>query len=223
VREDIPEPDILAVLREEYTLGGLSEADLEPDPADMLRRWTDEAIEAGLHEPTAMVLCTVSATGLPSSRVVLCKGLSPEGLVFYTNYSSRKGEELAGEVRCSVVFPWHSLQRQARVEGTASRLSAAESDAYFATRPRPSQVSAWASPQSKVVPSRDALDARYAEAETRFAAGPVPRPPFWGGYRIIPETVEFWQGRRGRLHDRLRYRRVPTRPGDPWLVERLAP
>jgi pyridoxamine 5'-phosphate oxidase len=211
----------LAGLREEYTLGGLDEVDLDPDPVTMLQRWLDEAIRAGLYDPTGMVLSTVAATGRPSSRMVLLKGLSEEGLVFFTNYSSRKGEELAGQEACSVVFPWHPLQRQVRVEGVASRLPTEDSDAYFAGRPRESQLGAWASPQSKVVASREQLDARYAEAVARFGDGPVERPPYWGGYRIVPDTFEFWQGRQGRLHDRFRYRFSPT--ADSWRLERLAP
>lgn len=219
-------PVTLASLREEYTLGGLDEADLDPDPVQMLQRWLDEAIRGGLYDPTAMVVSTVAATGRPSSRMVLLKGLTSEGLVFFTNYSSRKGEELAGQGSCSVVFPWHPLQRQVRVEGVATRLADEENDAYFASRPRESQLGAWASPQSKVVGSRAQLDARYAEAVTRFGDGPVGRPPYWGGFRIRPDTFEFWQGRQGRLHDRFRYRFSPTaasagRPG--WRVERLAP
>lgn len=217
------EPPSLAALREEYTNGGLDGADLEPDPVMMLRRWLEEAIASTLYDPTAMVVSTVSATGRPSSRMVLLKGLTETGLVFYTNYSSRKGEELAGQERCSVVFPWHPLQRQVRVEGSATRLSDAENDAYFASRPPDSQLGAWASPQSKVVESREALDARYAAAAARFGDGPVPRPPYWGGYRVVPDAFEFWQGRRGRLHDRFRYRLVPTTPDRPWHVERLAP
>ncbi|CAA9376886.1 MAG: Pyridoxamine 5'-phosphate oxidase [uncultured Nocardioidaceae bacterium] len=220
------QPVTLASLREEYTLGGLDEADLEPDPFAMLQRWLDEAIRAGLYDPTGMVVSTVSATGRPSSRMVLLKGLSVEGLVFFTNYSSRKGEELAGQGACSVVFPWHPLQRQVRAEGVATRIGDDENDAYFATRPRASQLGAWASPQSKVVESRDKLDARYAEAVARFGDGPVERPPYWGGFRIAPDTFEFWQGRRGRLHDRFRYRFSPTAArtdGQAWRIERLAP
>jgi pyridoxamine 5'-phosphate oxidase len=217
------EPPSLAELREEYTLGGLDEPDLHPDPVVMLRSWLDAAIHTKLYDPTAMVLTTVAATGRPSSRMVLLKGLSAEGLVFYTSYSSRKAEELAGQEHCAVVFPWHPLQRQVRVEGVASRLTDEENDAYFAGRPRDSQLGAWASPQSKVVTSREQLDRRYAEVVSRFEGGPVPRPPYWGGFRIVPDTFEFWQGRRGRLHDRFRYRRVPTTPGRPWHVERLGP
>jgi pyridoxamine 5'-phosphate oxidase len=211
----------LAELREEYTLGGLDLEDLLGHPLELLRSWMDEAILAGLYDPTAMVLSTVDATGRPSSRMVLCKGLSTDGLEFYTNYSSRKGEELAGQPYCSVVFPWHPLQRQVRLEGEVVRLTDEENDAYFAGRPRESQLGAWASPQSRVVESRHSLDRRYAEAVTRFSQGPVTRPPYWGGFRVRPHTVEFWQGRQGRLHDRFRYRWVPTRAV--WQVERLAP
>jgi pyridoxamine 5'-phosphate oxidase len=214
------EPVTLAALREEYTLGGLDEADLAPHPIDMLRHWLDEAIRSGLYDPTAMVLSTVGSSGRPSSRIVLLKGLSEDGLVFFTNYTSRKGTELAGHAGCSVVFPWHPLQRQVRVEGVASPLPEEDSDAYFAGRPRESQLGAWASPQSTVVASREQLDAGYAEAVTRFCDGPVNRPPHWGGYRIVPDTFEFWQGRQGRLHDRFRYR---LSAGQPWCVERLAP
>jgi pyridoxamine 5'-phosphate oxidase len=214
-------PISLAALREEYTLDGLDRADLSDDPVEQLRGWMDEAIRAGLYDPTAMVVSTVSAAGRPSSRIVLCKGLSADGLVFYTNYASRKGEELAGQEHCAVVFPWHPLQRQVRVEGEARRLSEAENDAYFASRPRESQLGAWASPQSKVVDSREALDLRYAEAVTRFGQGPVTRPPYWGGYRIEPHAFEFWQGRQGRLHDRFRYHWSATQRR--WSVERLAP
>jgi pyridoxamine 5'-phosphate oxidase len=214
-------PISLAALREEYTLGGLDEADLAPDPVEQLRGWLEEAIKAGLYDPTAMVLSTVSATGRPSSRIVLCKGLSAEGIHFYTNYSSRKGEELAGQQHCAVVFPWHPLQRQVRIEGVAHRLGDAENDAYFASRPRESQLGAWASPQSRTVESRETLDRRYAEAVARFGEGPVARPPYWGGYRIEPDTFEFWQGRQGRLHDRFRYRWAAAQRR--WAVERLAP
>jgi pyridoxamine 5'-phosphate oxidase len=218
----------LAALREEYTLGGLDETDLERDPHDLLHRWMDEAIAGGLYDPTAMVVSTVSGTGRPSSRMVLLKGLDERGLVFYTNYSSRKGEELAGRQECSVVFPWHALQRQVRVEGAAVRLSDEENDAYFASRPRDSQIGAWASPQSQVVTSREELDRRYAEATARFVGGPVPRPPYWGGFLITPDAFEFWQGRRGRMHDRFRYLRLPSGPdvtpgGGSWQVQRLAP
>jgi pyridoxamine 5'-phosphate oxidase len=211
----------LADLREEYTLGGLHRDDLDEDPVVMLERWLADAIHADLRDPTAMVVSTVSAAGRPSSRMVLCKGLSEAGLVFYTNYGSQKGEELAAEPACAALFPWHPLQRQVRVEGTVTRLDPAASDAYFATRPRPSQLGAVASPQSRVVPSRAWLDERYAEVEARYDGQDVPRPSYWGGYLVRPERFEFWQGRKGRLHDRFRYQWVPTQQR--WQVDRLAP
>ena len=211
----------LADLREEYTLGGLDSDDLDPDPVVMLERWLADAIDADLRDPTAMVVSTVSATGRPSSRMVLCKGLSADGLTFYSNYGSQKGEELAGQPFCAALFPWHPLQRQVRVEGTVSRVDPAASDAYFASRPRPSQLGAAASPQSRVVPSRAWLDERYAAEEARWEGQGVPRPAYWGGYLVRPERVEFWQGRKGRLHDRFRYLWVPTLSR--WQIDRIAP
>jgi pyridoxamine 5'-phosphate oxidase len=209
----------LAELRREYASGGLSESDLLPDPVAMFRRWLHDATAAGVHEPNAMVVSTVSAQGLPSSRMVLLKGLDEHGFVFFTNYGSRKSADLDANPVCSLLFPWHPLERQVRVEGRATRLSDAENAAYFATRPRASQIGAWASPQSEVVASRAALDERYADAATRFGEGDVPLPPQWGGYLVEPDVLELWQGRRGRMHDRLRYRR----DGDGWVTERLAP
>ena len=211
----------LAALREEYTWGGLAESELDPEPTVMLRRWVDDAVAAGLHEPTAMVLSTVDATGRVASRTVLLKGLDDRGPVFYTNYASRKGEELAGQAQCALHFGWHALERQVRLEGRAERLGESESDAYFRSRPRGSQLGAWASPQSKVVESRASLDQRYAEVEARFAGQDVPRPPYWGGVRVVPDRVELWQGRPSRMHDRLRYTWSPTRSA--WGVDRLAP
>ena len=213
----------LAALREEYSLGGLDESDLAADPFEMLGRWLGDAIAAGLHDPHAMAVATVGASGRPSSRIVLLKGLSAAGLVFYSNYGSRKGEDLSSRPVAAAVFPFHPLQRQARVEGSVTKVDPAESDAYFAGRPRASQLSAWASPQSQVVGSRAQLDARYDEVDAEFEGRPVPRPPYWGGYRIVPDLFEFWQGRQGRLHDRFRYRPEPTRPERPWVAERLAP
>lgn len=215
--------DRLAHLREDYAHGGLTEADADRDPFALLQRWVDEAIGAHLYDPTAMVLATVSATGRPSARLLLLKGLSPAGLVFYTNYSSRKGEELAGQPHAAVVFPWHPLQRQVRVEGVVEQVEAELSDRYFLSRPRESQLGAWASPQSRVVGSRAELDDKYAAAAARFETEEMTRPPFWGGYRLVPSMFEFWQGRSGRMHDRLRYTVSPTTPDRPWHVERLAP
>ena len=206
-------------LRREYAAGGLVEEALEADPVSMFRRWLHDAVTAGFHEPNAFVLSTVSGDGAPGSRIVLLKRLDERGFVFFTNYRSRKGRELATQDRCALLFPWHVLERQVRVEGAAVPLPEAENDAYFATRPRASQLGAWASPQSEVVADRAELDRRYAHVAARFGEGEIPRPGDWGGYCVSPELVEFWQGRLGRMHDRLRYRR--TDGG--WLTERLAP
>jgi pyridoxamine 5'-phosphate oxidase len=209
----------LSELRREYAERGLDEADLIPDPIQLFGRWLDDALEAGLHEPNAMVLTTVSAAGAPASRIVLLKALRHGAFVFFTNYDSRKGTELDANAACALLFPWHPLERQVRVEGRAQRLPASESDAYFATRPRPSQLGAWASPQSEVVPDRAALERRYEQVSARFGGGPVPRPESWGGFAVTPDSMELWQGRTGRMHDRLRYRRTT----DGWTTERLAP
>lgn len=210
--------DDLADLRAEYARGGLDEADLADDPLTMFGRWFAEARAAGLHEPNAMVVATVSPDGRPSSRFVLLKVLDQRGFGFFTNLGSRKGTDLAANPGCSVLFPWHPLERQVRVDGNAEPLPREEVAAYFTSRPRGSQLGAWASPQSDVVAGRAELDAAYAEMERRFP-GEVPLPDSWGGYVVVPDTVEFWQGRPGRMHDRLRYRRT----SDGWTVERLAP
>jgi len=211
--------DSVAAAREEYTRGGLVESDLLPDPIAMFRRWYDDAHAAGLHEPNAMVVASVSADFAPSARLVLLKGVSEDGFVFYTNTGSRKGTELAGNPRIALLFPWHPLERQVRVDGTATLLPRADVDAYFAVRPRGSQLGAWASHQSSVVSGRDELLSAYDDAERRYADGDVPTPTEWGGYLVHPESVEFWQGRPGRMHDRLVYRRTP----EGWGTERLAP
>ncbi|WP_040164273.1 pyridoxamine 5'-phosphate oxidase [Microbacterium gorillae] len=212
------DPDSIARLRTEYGLAGLDVDDLAGDPLTMFRRWLDEAIAAGLHEPNAMVLSTADADGVPNSRIVLLKGLDT-GFVLFTSTASAKGRELAANPRCALLFPWYPLERQVRVAGTASALTPAEVQAYFDTRPRGSQLGAWASAQSTPVPDREALERSYAEVESRFADAVVPVPPYWGGYRIEPTSVEFWQGRPARMHDRLRY----ERDGDTWKVVRLAP
>jgi pyridoxamine 5'-phosphate oxidase len=214
-----PDPDQLAALRREYGDSGLDHPDLAPDPVAMFRHWMHDTVVAGLHEPNAMVVSTVSAQGRPSSRMVLLKGVDDRGFVFYTNYDSRKGRELSANPHAALLFPWHDLQRQVRVEGVVEPLSDEESAAYFATRPRGSQLGAWASPQSSEVPSRDELEQRYAEVQDRFRDSDVPLPPHWGGYLVRPELVEFWQGRRGRMHDRLVYRRE----AEGWATVRLAP
>jgi pyridoxamine 5'-phosphate oxidase len=216
-----PDPDLLAALRREYGDAGLDTPDLAGDPVEMFRRWFDDTVAAGLHEPNAMVVSSVAEDGRPSSRTVLLKGVDERGFVFYTNYESRKGQELDTRPACAVLFPWHDLQRQVRVEGRAERVAREESEAYFASRPRGSQLGAWASPQSQVVASRAELDATYAEVEQRYADDDVPLPPQWGGYRVVPEVVEFWQGRKGRMHDRLVYRRTPGESR--WSTVRLAP
>lgn len=215
-----PDPETLAALRREYGDEGLDAPDLAPDPIVMFRRWLADTVDAGLHEPNAMVVTTVSAEGRPSSRMVLLKGVDEEGFVFYTNHDSRKGSDIETNPSVSLLFPWHDLQRQVRIDGTASRVSREESEAYFCSRPRESQLGAWASPQSTEVSSRAELDQRYTEVEERFGeADAVPLPPQWGGYRVRPELVEFWQGRKGRMHDRLVYRRGEGG----WSVVRLAP
>lgn len=214
----------LAAARAEYARGGLSESDLAADPITMFERWYVEARDAGVREPNAMVVATTDPDGAPSARFVLLKAVDDEqrderGFVFYTNQSSRKGRALAAEPRIALLFPWHDLERQVRVEGVADPLSREEVGAYFAQRPRGSQLGAWASHQSQPVAGREELERAYAEAEQRYAAGDVPVPDEWGGYRVVPQAVEFWQGRIGRMHDRLVYRRTT----DGWRTERLAP
>jgi pyridoxamine 5'-phosphate oxidase len=210
----------LAALRAEYARAGLTESDLAPDPITMFRRWFDEAVAAGLHEPNAMVVATADAGARPAARLVLLKGLSDEGFLFFTNIRSRKGDELATNPACALLFPWHPLERQVRVDGVASPLSADVVAAYFASRPRGSQLGAWASPQSREVSGRDELMAAYDEVAARYPdSEPVPVPDEWGGYAVKPDVVEFWQGRPGRMHDRLVYRR--TDGG--WSTVRLAP
>jgi pyridoxamine 5'-phosphate oxidase len=198
----------------------LTEAMLAADPLTLFQTWMADVVAAALPEPTAMVLATVSASGRPRGRTVLLKGYDPAGFVFYTNRTSRKGTDLAEVPRASLVFPWYAMHRQVIVEGTVSALSTAESEPYFRSRPHGSQVGAWASRQSTVIGSRAELDGRYDELARKWPEGTdVPMPEFWGGYRVIPEVIEFWQGRVNRLHDRFRYRR----DGGGWVVERLAP
>jgi pyridoxamine 5'-phosphate oxidase len=216
-----PESPSPAAMRRDYTeRGALLETDLAGDWTGQFARWFAEASAAGLPEPNAMIVATADARGRPSARTVLLKGYDERGFVFFTNYTSRKGTEAAENPAASLVFPWFPMQRQVLVAGAVERVTRAETEAYFATRPRGSQLGAWASPQSRVLSGRAAVEAGLAEAVARFGTdGEVPAPPHWGGLRVVPETVEFWQGRADRMHDRLRFRRSDGQ----WVVERLAP
>ncbi len=210
----------IANMRKEYTQGGLAEAEVHADPIRQFETWFQQALAANLPEPNAMTLATAAADGQPSARVVLLKACDACGFTFFTNYDSRKGRDLTTNPRAALLFFWPPLQRQVRIEGTVERVSASESDAYFRSRPLGSRLGAWASHQSEIIPSREVLEERMRELTQRFAAGEVPCPPHWGGYRVRPQTIEFWQGRPDRLHDRLRYRRMES---DGWRLERLSP
>src|SRR5919107_2260570 len=216
--------DHLARVRKEYTSAGLTESAAAPDPIVQFRRWFDTALGADLHEPNAMTLATATPEGRPSARVVLLKGFDERGFVFYTNYEGRKARELEENPCCALVFYWGELERQVRVEGRAGRVSEGESDAYYGSRPRGSRLGAWASAQSRPIGDREALEERLRGLEAEYEGREVPRPPFWGGYLVVPEEIEFWQGRENRLHDRLLYRRRPGREhAGGWRIERLQP
>ncbi len=212
-------PDV-AAMRASYEQAGLSEEDLAPTWLEQFRIWMQCAVEAELREANAMVVASADVDAAPSARFVLLKGFDERGFAFYTNLQSRKGRELAANPQAALVFPWYALQRQVTVRGSVERVSEEETDAYWATRPWGSRIGAAASPQSTVVPSREELDARWDDLAASYPEGSdVPRPDSWGGLRVVPNAVEFWQGRRNRMHDRLRYRR----DGDAWVIERLAP
>ncbi len=213
-----PKPRI-ADLRKEYVRESLDVTDVARDPFVQFSRWFQEALNANLPEPNAMTLASVDAAGQPSARIVLLKGYDERGFVFFTNYASRKGRDVAGNARAALLFFWVELERQVRLEGRIEKIAAEESDEYYRSRPLPSRLGAWASPQSEVIEGREAIETRLAEVAARFGDDP-PRPPHWGGYRLLPQQVEFWQGRPSRLHDRVRYLREG--PGD-WQIVRLAP
>jgi pyridoxamine 5'-phosphate oxidase len=214
-------PDVES-MRRVYAAGGLDEGAMAAEPIDQFTRWFGEALAAGLPEPNAMVVATASAAGAPSARTVLLKGFSDRGFVFYTNLGSAKGRDLAENPQVALLFPWHALERQVRVTGVAQRLDQSEVERYFASRPRGSQLGAWASEQSTVIDRREVLAESFEAAGRRWPDGtPVPVPDFWGGFLVVPAAVEFWQGRESRLHDRLRY--VRGKNGDGWRLERLAP
>jgi pyridoxamine 5'-phosphate oxidase len=208
-----------STLRREYESVGLNETDVAADPMEQFGRWFAEAVAAGLEEPNAMTLATATSAGRPSARMVLLKSVDAGGFTFFTNYDSRKARELAENPNAALVFHWQPLHRQVRVIGTVTQVSADESDAYFASRPREAQLGAWASRQSSVLPDRAALESEFERLGREYAGREPPRPPHWGGYRLSPVEVEFWQGRPHRLHDRLHYRRE----GDGWAITRLSP
>ena len=214
--------DSLAALRKSYERAELDETASAADPLHQFERWLSEAIDAKVPEPNAMTLATVAGDLRPSTRIVLIKGYDARGIVWFTNYQSRKGQDLAGNPFAALQFHWVELERVVRIEGQVERVDAAESDAYFASRPLDSRIGAWASPQSEVIEGRQVLVKNAAIAAAKFMLSP-PRPPHWGGYRLVPERWEFWQGRKSRLHDRLRYRRDDSAATDVWVRERLAP
>ena len=207
-------------MREEYTRGELHRRDLNPDPVAQFTVWLDQACRAGIVEPNAMSLATVGPGGRPTVRTVLLKQYDARGFVFFTNLESRKSREIAGNSQAALLFPWVGLERQVVINGAAEKISPAETLAYFITRPLGSQLSAWASPQSRVVESRKFLEMKWDEIKRKFAAGEVPLPSFWGGFRVKPEQIEFWQGRQSRLHDRFLYSRATD---GAWKIDRLAP
>jgi pyridoxamine 5'-phosphate oxidase len=214
----------IADLRTEYRRETLDERDVAPDPLRQFEHWFDEAVKAQIPEPNAMTLATADAEGRPAARIVLLKAFDERGFVFFTNYGSRKGRELAARPYAALLFFWAELERQVRIEGTVNRVDAMESSSYFAARPRAARLGAWASPQSEPIAGRSVLEQRFAAAEAQYASAgdDIPCPPHWGGYRLAADEIEFWQGRPSRLHDRIRYRRREAHPAS-WTIERLAP
>lgn len=205
----------------DYGQVALDESDLLTDPFDQIKAWLKEASDAGLYEPNAMVLATVNAAGLPTNRTVLLRGVDERGLFFVTNFESRKGRAIGDTGLVAAVLAWYKQHRQVLIEGVAEPVDPAESDAYFAGRPRGSQLSAWVSAQSEPIDSRATLEARYEQLEAKYEGREVPRPPFWGGYRIVPNRIEFWAGRTSRMHDRVEFTRSGI--GEPWKIQRLQP
>lgn len=214
--------DQFKAIREEYKLGGLEESSINQNPFDQFHQWFQHAIDSGIREPNGMALSTVNASGRPSARIVLLKSYDERGFVWYTNYQSRKGQDLAVNRYAALTFWWTELERQVRIEGLVDQISAEESDQYYNSRPRGSQIGAWTSAQSEVIPNREVLQTTYATLEKRFEAGvDIPRPEFWGGYRLVPDAIEFWQGRSSRLHDRLLFKKREDQPS--WEIVRLSP
>ena len=208
------------LLRQQFMAHGLSRAELNPDPIQQFQTWYAQTLATDLPEPNSLTLCTVNTLGQPSVRTVLLKLYDERGFVFFTNYTSRKAQEIDANPHVALLFPWVALARQIQINGRAERITTAESLAYFTTRPRGSQIGAWASPQSQVISTRSLLESKVTEMARRFAQGEIPLPDFWGGYRVVPDRIEFWQGRESRLHDRFRYVRQDD---GGWMIERLAP
>ena len=219
IRRSKPVSISLADLRAEYAQAGLNARNLDRDPLRQFQQWFEEALKAGLREPNAMVLATVNAVGQPSTRIVLLKGIDERGFTFFTNYQSRKALDLESNQRAALNFPWLDLERQVNVLGSVSKIDRQESEAYFRTRPRGNRLGAWASQQSEVIAERSVLEKRMAELESKYPSDDIPMPEHWGGYRLNPAEIEFWQGRPNRLHDRFRY----SRQSEGWKLVRLSP